>query len=342
MLADDSRHVFIVPPLRGPLSGGTLYNRGLLGALRAKLTISAVDLERGRRLVQRGTPGVYWLDSLYLEAFSELATARTAGQRLGLLLHYLPTLVRLGDGAAAANLSDAERRALAGADVLIVPSTTLCAAARRLGAASQPILVVEPARPRIGAHALDPRQHGVRAVLIGNIVPGKGVHELLSALACELVAADCLTLRVVGAAARDPVYARRCLDLVASSPLLEPRVTFLGERPPAEARRELAASNTLISASVQESYGMALAEARVAGVPVLAHAGGHSGAHVSVEAGGELARSHAALARACVRLARDPAEHARRIALARRERYRARSWHAAADELLAHLASCAR
>lgn len=331
-------HWFIAPALRGALSGGTLYNRGLLAALRrGSSTFQRVDLKRGLRLLERGIPGTYWLDSLYLDAFGDLLRARRGGQRLGLLLHYLPALVRRGDAAAPEELSGGEQRALREADVLLVPSTTLRDAARRFGAAA-PILVVEPARPRVAAHPADPHRHGVRAVLIGNVVPGKGVHELLAALARELGDDDPLTLNVIGDASRDSTYAARCAAAVQGSARLCARVTFAGALAPAPTLRRLAASNALVSSSVYESYGMALAEARAAGIPLLARAGGHSAAHVDARAGGELVFDHDELARACVRLARDPAEHARRIAGARAERYAARPWADAAQELMAQLA----
>lgn len=343
MTPDDSPHWFIVPALSGALSGGTLYNRGLLGALdRRQLVFQHVDLTRGRALLLRGTPGRYWVDSLYLDAFSELLRARGERQQLGVLLHYLPTLVARGDAATTADLSAAERCALAEADVLLVPSRTLHDAARRLGAERQPILVVEPGRPRVRAASPAPGQHGMMAVTIGNVVPGKGVHTLLVELARELHDRDPLRLCVVGGATRDPSYARRCLDLVEQSPLLRARVSFRGELAPAQAVRALATSNAFVSASVQESYGMALAEARTAGVPLLAHAGGHSAAHVDPEAGGELLGTHAELARACVRLTRDPVEHARRIARAGAQRYAPRSWRTVAGEFMAELESRVR
>jgi hypothetical protein len=343
MTPDDSPHWFIVPALRGALSGGTLYNRGLLGALdRRKLAFQRVALERGRALLKQGTPGTYWVDSLYLDAFEELLRARGPRQRLGLLLHYLPTLVARGDATTREDLCAAERCALAEADVLLVPSRTLDDAARRLGAERQRILVIEPGRPRVRAASPDPVQHGLLAVMMGNVVPGKGVHALLIELGRELQDSDPFRLCVVGGTAHDPRYARRCLDAVEQSPFLRARVSFRGELPPPLAVRVMATSNAFVSASVQESYGMALAEARTAGVPLLAHAGGHSAAHVEPEAGGELVSTHSALARACVRLARDPAEHARRLSLARSRRYAPRSWRTVAGEFMAALASRVR
>ena len=332
---------FIVPPLDGALSGGTLLNRHLLRALeRCGLALETIGLERGRSLLASGAPGRFWIDSLFLDAFPELLALRVSGQRLGVLLHYLPTLVARGDQPAPADLSAGERAALTGADIFLVPSASLRNAARRLGAARQPILLVEPGLPRIDPAGDDPRTAGVRALLVGNLLPAKGLHPLLLALVTELRDSDRFELSVAGGSALDAAYAERCAELVARHPILKGRVSLRGEVPPAELVACFAASNLFVSASVHESYGMALAEARVAGLPLLAHAGGHTRVHAQADAGGELVSSHTELARACVRLARDPLEHARRLELARAHRYAPRSWETAAREFLEQLAQC--
>jgi len=101
----------------------------------------------------------------------------------------------------------------------------------------------------------------------------------------------------------------------------------------------LAEAELLLSASVMESYGMALAEARVAGVPILARAGGNAASHVDASAGGELVASTPELVRACLELARTPARLRERIASARLHAPAARSWSEAAREFGGQLAS---
>jgi glycosyltransferase involved in cell wall biosynthesis len=84
-----------------------------------------------------------------------------------------------------------------------------------------------------------------------------------------------------------------------------------------------------------ETYGMALAEARTLGLPILAHAGGNVGAHVTSGAGGELVASHEELAAAFLSLCRDPHEHHARLRLARAHALPARAWSQAAAEFTA-------
>jgi glycosyltransferase involved in cell wall biosynthesis len=123
------------------------------------------------------------------------------------------------------------------------------------------------------------------------------------------------------------------------SPALARRVSLCGAQSPEETAAALARAELLVSASRMESYGMALAEARVVGVPILACAGGNARAHVAPEAGGQLVPDVPALARACLELARAPERLRERIEQARAHALPARSWHSAAQDFLDQFAS---
>jgi glycosyltransferase involved in cell wall biosynthesis len=114
-----------------------------------------------------------------------------------------------------------------------------------------------------------------------------------------------------------------------------PSVRLLGPLPHADTLARVAASDVLLSASRMESFGLALAEARALGVPIVARDAGNAAAHVDARAGGVLVADDAELARECVRLAHDPAELARRRAAARALRPPSRSWADAACDFLA-------
>jgi glycosyltransferase involved in cell wall biosynthesis len=176
-------------------------------------------------------------------------------------------------------------------------------------------------------------------LLVGNVVPGKGIEPFLRALAQSLHKDDRLSLSIVGSLDADRDYAQRCQHLVSKSVSLLERVTWRGVLTPERALAELAEAELLLSASVMESYGMALAEARVAGVPILALAGGNIAAHVDVRAGGQLVRSASELANASLQLARAPAQARERIESARRHAPAACSWSEAARQFVAQLAT---
>jgi glycosyltransferase involved in cell wall biosynthesis len=168
--------------------------------------------------------------------------------------------------------------------------------------------------------------------MLCNLVEGKGVLPWLEHLAPRIRDGDRFVVRIAGGG--DPRYIERCRALIASEPGLRACVELLGPLPHMEALNVLQAADLLLSASRMESYGMALAEARALGVPVLARAGGNTAAHVEPAAGGALVGDERALAGAFLALVRD------RDALAARTRaaaaaVRARSWHDAAAEFTA-------
>ena len=332
-----TEHCFVVPRLDGPISGGTCYNRELLLELAPRAPLCACELaspELGGALEAART---VWVDSLYLGALPVLRERTRA--RLALILHYLPTFVALERRAVGSELSREEQRALAAADAFLVPSAFMRDALEALVAPTQKsIFVIEPGTT---ARLRAPRVAGdrLRVMLIGNVVQGKGLLAFLRALAPVLAADDALAVSVVGRLDAEPGYAQACQALVAATRVLAERVQFLGMLPEPEALAQLARADLFVSASRMESYGMALNEARVVGVPILARTGGNAAAHVATEAGGALLNSDDALARACVALARDPELMRERSAAARAHAVAPRAWARAAEELLAQLAT---
>ncbi len=328
---------WVAPPLDGPLSGGTLYNRELcraLDELEQPVQVRALDAPDLRAVIARAR--YTWVDSLYLGVLPELA--RVAPRRVGLLAHYLPTFVALGRAAAPSELARDESEALSAASALLVTSDFMREALEPLVATPKTCCVVEPgSHARLAAAAPFPSAVGLRALIIANLVPGKGILPLLGALHERLQSSDRIELTIVGSRAADAPYAERCRAAIASSSELASRVTLRGALEPDQVQTELAAAQLLLSASAMESYGMALAEARVTGVPILTLAGGNSARHVDRAAGGEWVSSIAELAAACLELTRTPRLLTRRIEQARRAAVPARSWQRAARELLDQL-----
>jgi glycosyltransferase involved in cell wall biosynthesis len=206
---------------------------------------------------------------------------------------------------------------------------------RRLAGAESLILCVAPGC--LASLSLSVPQPPVRALMVANLVPGKGVAELLASLASRIHATDALDLAIVGGARHDPRYAQQCHAL-AKDARLRGRVRFLGELSPEQTQAHLAACNLLVSASTMESYGMALAEARTVGVPILARRGGHVATLVGGQWGGEVFLNTEDLVAAVLMLCCTPTEHRRRIQLARARALPARPWSLAASEFTAQLA----
>lgn len=309
------RHVFVVPEPTAMVSGGNVYNAGLTTALRA----AGADVTLQDRLAPPVAAGaVQWVDSLYLDALPSL---RRDGVRTNLVVHYLPTLVARGAVPAAGELTAVEQAALDAADGFLVPSELMRAALRTLGV-ERPILVVAPGL-EVPAAQPTVEHERLHAVVVANVTPGKRVLPLVAAVN----PAWPIALSVAGSVTMDPDYARACRDAA-------PQVRFTGALPHEAVGALVAASDVLVSPSCMESFGLALAEARALGVPILARGGGNSAAHVEARAGGRLFDDDAALAADLARLAGDRDERRRRRAAAQAHRPAPRGWADAARDFL--------
>ncbi|HEY1534956.1 MAG TPA: hypothetical protein VGF76_13105, partial [Polyangiaceae bacterium] len=213
------QHCFVIPALDGAVTGGTLYNRELCAALsEAACELAVCELESAELGRALSTAQRVWLDSLYLEALPELK--RAVSCPVGLLLHYLPTMVTLGRAARPSEISVVEQRALRAADMCLVTSDFMREALEPLVATPPAILVVAPGcRARL-APLRTRSPGGLRALLVGNVVPGKGIEPFLRGLAESLGQGDELSLSIIGSLDADPGYGERCQRLVGESPAL--------------------------------------------------------------------------------------------------------------------------
>lgn len=301
----------VVPPLDGPVTGGTRFNAQLVAALR----------RAGHEVVVRGEPsgvGMAWVDTLFMDrvaAWSDRAP-------VGLLTHWLPSLVRVGEGVAMEELGDDERATLRSAAAFVVPSPFMREVLMRLGVAAERIGIVEPG----SAGELRARRSAdrLRAVLVGNVTEGKGVLELVEALR----GSEGISLRIVGSMTADAAYADRVRAAVEGMD-----VELVGAVPHERCLAIVSESDVLVSASRMESYGMAIADALACGVPVVARRGGNVANLVSADAGGELVTDAEGVAAALRRLALRGDEVARRTKLAYEHR-RIRSWDAVAEDFV--------
>jgi len=328
---------FALPPLDGPTSGGTRFNRRLIDALGALGRPPEVwSLEQAERIVAELRPRTLWVDSLWLHAIPRLVRQAAPACRIGLLAHWLPTLVSHGERPPRDALSPEERAALDHAEGALVPSEYLASELTGLGVDPSRVRVLEPGSA-LPLEPTPPRRHDgpVRAVVVANLLPGKGIAPLLEGLARRLRSSDALELRVIGSRTMAPDYAERCRATVEEHPGLCDRVDLVGALSHRDCIENLRQADLLVSASRMESYGMALADARAAGRPILARRGGNVAAHVEARWGGGLVSDEDSLAAALVDVVRDREALARRQHLAWTHRMQ-RLWSAVASALLDH------
>jgi glycosyltransferase involved in cell wall biosynthesis len=299
---------FLLPAASERVSGGNLYNLGLLSALERLTLVERSSSDTLEARLGQGAPGIYLLDSLDLERAPSLAR-RARGQHFGLLVHHLPSL-EPGSNSVARQL-ELERQAFSGFDFFVATSEFTRALLVGRGIDGERVLAVPPGAPALAAERAPPvpGQAPLHALVVGNLIPRKAVLEWLSALRPALRDEDDFTIVSIGRSDLDPAYAAACQAFVGAHPALARRVRFRGEVPPAEMAESYAGASLLVSASGMETFGIALQEARTLGVPILALDRGNAREHVRhgvngilVSSLGELAASFLDLARSAPRL----------------------------------------
>ena len=249
------RYRFIVPDLRGPSTGGTVYNARLLAALcEMKLDVRRVEGDEIRAALTDPLPCHLWVDSLCLDI---LPCCRETGVRrhaVGLLTHYLPSLVKRGAPLQRSQLGLAERFAIDAADAFLVTSEFMRITVMNLLTRIRPVFVVEPGQFAQGRAADAPFATRVSAIMVANLLPGKGVNRFLRELARQVHEDDNFTIRIVGSMTLDADCARACERIVRAHPILSKSIEFAGPRSPSEVVEDIATSYLFVSASMMESY----------------------------------------------------------------------------------------
>jgi len=166
-----------------------------------------------------------------------------------------------------------ERAYLATVDALLANSRTTLATVEALGI-ERPAHVAWPAADHLEpAATIDPASIAARALLggplrilfVGNVIPRKGLHLLVDALARTDATWE---LSVVGQTAVDPGYARRVAAQARALGLL-PRIRFL-DRLDDAALADAYRSHHLLAVPSYEGFGIAYLEAQRFGLPVIA------------------------------------------------------------------------
>ena len=295
---------FVLPVGNELASGGNIYNRELvraLGALPAPPRIRTLTPAEFRTSIDHAKPGLYFVDTLNLADAGVLAH-KTAEQHAVLVVHHLPSLEPSISPDDPAVLR--ERNALPLFDRFLVTSPFTADLLARRGFARDRILTVEPGLPAValGAASIEPPY---RLLLVGNLIPRKGIRDLLFALATSVEPSDPFTLDIVGRADLDPLYAETIGRIITRTPALAERVRWHHTESYDDMGELYRQASLLVSAASMETYGMALAEARAHGVPILALDGGYVSRQFDDGVNGRLFTAIADLAAELLRLVRD-------------------------------------
>ncbi len=333
----------------GQRTGGYIYDARIADALRAlgwtvrvqgvdgtfPLTDDRARAELEGTLDQLPDRARVVIDGLALGGLPDAVRPHAKRLDLTALVHH-PLADETGlDADARARLLDSERRALAEVDRVVVTSAFTARRLRELDMPCERVHVVEPgvehgvdapARPRrtVPRDASHERQ---RLLCVATLTPRKGHPILLEALAGMTDRAwHC---RCVGSTARDPEHAA-AVFATARTQGLGDRLTWLGELDDTALAAAYEEADVLVVPSLYEGYGMAVPEALVHGLPVIATDGGALADTLPAEAGLQVRAGDApALRRALIRWCDDTALRDRLIQGAQQARQRLSDWTSA-------------
>lgn len=305
------RHLVLAAP--GDLeqrTGGYLYDRQAAAALAARgWAVNRLSLPELSTMPRRGElaaaeralaaiadDSLLLVDGLALGKLPAAAGRHARRLRLAGLVHH-PLFLEGGlpaELATALRCSEAEALAHARAVVCTSPATA-AALSRDLGVDPARITVavpgVEPAAPARGGGG-----GRLRMLYVATVTPRKA-HTLLIAALRGLGDLD-WELFCAGSLERDPAAARVLVEAVAAAGLAG-RVRLVGEVDGPGLADLYDSTDVVVSSSLYEGYGMALAEAVARGLPIVAAAGGAvadtvpAGAGIMVPPGDEAALSRA-------------------------------------------------
>jgi glycosyltransferase involved in cell wall biosynthesis len=330
-LSPAKRLVLAFPGDLATRTGGYLYDRRLARELEARgweirlLSLSsrfpfpdADDLSAADRALAGLAPrSTVLIDGLALGAMPAVAERAVSRIRLVALVHH-PLCLETGlTSTQAARLAASERAALASVRSVIVTSGHTAGALQAMFEIPPGVIAVAPPGTDPAAAATPSTDGRVRLLCVGTVTPRKGHLVLVQALA-ELDGP--WKLRCVGSLDRDPAAAAALRRAIADHGLTG-RMSLSGELNEAQLAALYARTDLLVSASLYEGYGMALAEALARGIPVTAAVGGAVAETVPPEAGLLVPPGdHAALGSALRRFMQEPglADRLRSGALAAR------------------------
>jgi glycosyltransferase involved in cell wall biosynthesis len=269
----------IVPGRLETRTGGSIYDRQIAIGLRGRgWTVDVrelegnfpnptpADLAAAARVLETIPDGLITLiDGLALGAMPAEIEHEASRLRIVALVH-LPLAADVGiDVETADRLEASERRALAGAALVVATGSTTIARLQRYGVERERIVLVEPGTaraPLARGSAAGPLQ----LLSVATLNPGKG-HEILFRALASIPQRD-WRLTCAGSFDRHPATVARVREALRADGLAD-RVSLVGELDEAELSECYDRADLFVLATLHETYGMAVAEAIARGLPVV-------------------------------------------------------------------------
>lgn len=180
-----------------------------------------------------------------------------------------------------------EKAYLNSVDGFIFNSNTTRAVVENISGRHLPQVVAYPPTDRFGKGLSAEQVHKrcnesgpLRLVFLGNVIPRKGLHTLLGAVAKTK---DLVSLDVIGSLEADAVYAKK-MQQQALSPGRKNHVTFHGKLNNEDLTQLLARAHVLVVPSSYEGFGIVYLEGMAFGLPAIGTTAG--AAHEMITDGG--------------------------------------------------------
>jgi glycosyltransferase involved in cell wall biosynthesis len=290
-LAGMQQLIFVYPGDLNSPTGGYTYDRRIIAGLKSlgwEIQLiglgeaypfpNPAQVKYAKEQLQRLTPGVPMvIDGLALGALPEVAACVAKQHPLIPLIHH-PLAFEFGlSEEQAVLLRQSETEALRHAIGVIANSPATARDLHRYyGVPIDRIAVVLPgtdrsAHQRGRSQITNGNRDAVRLLSVGSIIPRKGFHDLLPALA---PLADLpWTLSIAGDTTRNTgAFEQLIGDITCFG--FEGRVQVLGAVSDAELDILYTQADAFVLASLFEGYGMVYAEAMAYGLPIIATRGG--------------------------------------------------------------------
>lgn len=297
--------IFVLPPNSRQPTGGNIYNRFFLEALRNEgLSFEQISIEKAAPLIKRRGEASFWVDTLCLDSLREHLEEGIWKSEVYLIMHYLPSLMPHQSSQEKEKQKAKEQRVLDSLSGALVTSSYMRDILKKRKFKKK-ILLIPPAlcvRPS----GKKPYVSGFKGLMVSNLVEEKGVLEFLKELAKRIKESDRFHIDIVGRDDLDPTYAKACKKLIENTPLLKKRIHFVGPVPIDDMGTLYSSHSVFLSASKFEAYGMAVHEASAFGLPILAYDGGYVREQIQSGKNGYIFSSFAVLASVCLELIRNP------------------------------------
>ncbi len=345
------RVTFVVPGRIDARTGGSIYDRRMAEGLRDRgWSVDVRELDgqfpfpdeaaldgAARALAAIEDDSIVVVDGLALGAMPAVIAGEASRLRLVALVHLPLAADPTRDRDAALRLGAGERVALAAAALVVVTSAATLPMLAGYGLPQERVVVVEPGTDRAPLAAGS--AGALHLVCVATLNAGKGHDLLLRALAD--VPSRNWRLTCAGSLTRDPATVERVRTLIHTLGL-EDRVSLVGDLDASALAYCYDTADLFVLATLQETYGMAVAEALARGLPVVSTTTGAIPALVGDVAGllvppGNIEALTAALARAIG----DAPLRARLAEAARRVRERLPDWDHACTRMGVALTSLA-